>query len=147
MNKLKSFIKKYYRILLIILGAIVLTIVLILIFGGKKDKRTEQEKVRDAIKDLAIKYYEESYYPNIGGSDDLNEKKMFLNEFRYNGIRFKLKVLLKYKEEIKYVDNIEYKNTKNNTECDPEKTYFIITPYEPYGVKDYKIDIALECGF
>ena len=149
MNKVLDFIKNNKKLCLIISSILVILIIIIIVLvcNSKRDKRTEQEKIFDSIRNLAIKYYEETYYPAIASSDDINEKKMFLNDFRYNGIKFKLKVLLKYKQEINYNDGIEYKNSKSGQDCDPEKTTFIITPYEPYGVKDYKIDVALDCGF
>lgn len=147
MDKVLLFIKTYKKAFIALAIVIVIALGIVVVKNVGKNNLTEEERIKQSIEKIARKYYEDLYYPDIGSTDDIEQKKGFLNYFTLNGIRFHLKNIVNYKNEINYNDNVEYKNPVTNEDCDLDKTIITITPKEPFGKTDYTISVSLECGF
>ena len=148
MNKILDFIKNN-KILVgsVVGGLLVVIIATIVVINITKPKVGTKDFLSTSLEALGRKYYEECYYPSVANSDDVNEKKDFLQNFSSVGLRVSLDNLLRYNETLENKDNTEYKNKKKNEDCDRNKTMIIIYPKEGYGSKDYDIKIELVCGF
>jgi hypothetical protein len=148
MNKIIDFIKQHKKIVLGVAGGLLVVIIaIILIITLTKPKKTNKEQLTSSLEALGRKYYEEFYYPQVANSDDVAQKKEFLQNFSTIGFRITLDSLLRYNDGLENKDNTEYKNKKKNEDCDKKKTMVIIYPKDEYGAKDYDIKVELVCGF
>ena len=134
--------KKSNKIIFIIGGAIVLVLIAsVLFFVVFKDNKDELSK---ELENTGRNFYENYYYNQVGKTK--SERAATLAKYASTGIRINLENLVgnpSEKEDLlsKFVN----KNTKEK--CDKEKTRVTIYPKDPYGQKDYTIEIELECGF
>lgn len=152
-NKIKETAKEIFKDkkrLAIIGGGIVLLIVIIVIvvflLGGKSKSHEEQLKAN--LEELGRAFYEELYYPNTKNGDE-EERAKFLAGFEQIGLKFNIDNLARY--EYKSEDLQEklnsFTNDKTNEECDKKESKLIVYPTSPYGIKDYRVEVVLECGY
>ena len=148
MNKIIDFIKQHKKIVLGVAGGLLVVILaIILIITLTKPKKTNKEQLTSSLETLGRKYYEEFYYPSAANSDDVNQKREFLQNFSSVGLRVTLENLLRYNDTLENKDNTEYKNKKKKEDCDQKKTMVVIYPKAEYSSKDYDIKVELVCGF
>ena len=84
-------------------------------------------------------------YKQIGDTKDA--KAEFLAKFKDIGIKVNLDNLIRHNTEESDELKKEFVNSKTNEACDTNNTKVVIYPKDPYGEKDYKIEVILECGF
>ncbi len=144
--KFKEFIKKNYKILLLVfLGVIVLGIsIFLVVHFCFKSEPTEEEKLTKYLEDMGADYYE-GLYDRLGG--DLDTKTDFLKKYASIGIKIDLENLAVYDNKKNEEKIKEFVNSETNTKCDQNKTAVSIYPKSPYGVKDYEVKATLSCGF
>lgn len=128
--------------IIILLGIIIIVgLIIILNIDFKNDKSTDggwsnPVKVVKTIDDLLIekgnKFYE-NYYNGISDPDSLNS-------FSEVGINVSLNQI---DMVVTLEDNI--KQLLNNKMCDYEKSKLVFYPEEPFGIKNYKIKVELNC--
>lgn len=143
MNNIKKMIKNKKGLVIGICCAVVVLIVGIgfaISFSNKEDKK--QITLNEQMNLLSISWYEKNYYPSVIERDDLGET--FLAKYKDIGLKVDLENL--YRTELD--DSEESNAIKTRFEekkCDIKNSRAIIYPQEPYGEKDYKIDIELNC--
>ncbi|CAM3739486.1 hypothetical protein ERUR111494_09065 [Erysipelothrix urinaevulpis] len=72
--------------------------------------------------------------------------KEFLERFSEAGIKVDLDNLSRF-DDGKYEGLLQVLvNPKTKESCDVNNTKAIIHPHAPFGKKDYKIDVELDCG-
>lgn len=100
---------------------------------SKKEKKIEKE-----LEKLGKSFYEDYYYDAVVSQ---NERE-FLSKFSNIGIKVNLDNLSRYND-----DGVKekIKELNNEIECNNKDTKVIIYPKEPYGKKDYLIDVELSC--
>lgn len=126
--------------------AIIISLIVTINLTNNKNKQEEnnENELKELLKELGSKYYEEFYYV-LAGKDDKSRKE-FISKYNETGITTTLDNISKSVNDIE--DKIsEFKNSKTEETCDKEKTIVKIIPKEPYGVKDYELEVALICGF
>ena len=137
LEKIKDTILKDKKNLYILIGIVVVAVILIILIfslGGRKNIMSEatlEQKLEEVGKD----FYENKYY---SGLDD--EQKKNLANLSENGIRIDITNL----EVISPLDE-DVKKQLEKDNCDLDNTKLVITPKEPYGVKDYDLKIELSC--
>lgn len=124
---------------LIALVAIII-LVIVLLSGNSKE-----ETLKKYMKEMGVSFYEDLYYEQIGKNDE--ERAKFLKNYTDLGIKINLDGLSRYKEEENKEKLEAFKNPKTNEACNNKDTKVIIYPQEPYGKKDYRMEVILECGF
>ena len=131
LEKIKDTILKDKKNLYILIGIVVVIILIILIFslGGRKNIMSEAT-LEQKLEEVGKEYY--------SGLDD--EQKKNLANFSENGIRIDITNL----EVISPLDE-DVKKQLEKDNCDLDNTKLVITPKEPYGVKDYDLKIELSC--
>jgi len=139
----KSFIGMFKdkRVLAIIGGVIVVTIIiciLIFVFGSNKSALNKE------LEQIGRNFYENYYYDQAGNTD--SEKKAFLTSFVSAGIKVDLENLARASENKEEIIN-KFVNDKTGEKCNGNNTKVIIYPKDPFGQKDYTIDVTLDCGF
>ena len=146
-NVLKK-IKENKKIVLIVLGAIVLIVgVIVLISALGKEKVDEEEMLTNELEKIGRNYYEDYYYVSAANSDDLKDKKEYLENFSSVGLKINLENLQRYNNTLKDKNETNFKNTEKNKKCNAETSMVTIYPTDPYGKKDYKISVYLDCSF
>lgn len=101
------------------------------------------------MKELGKVYYEEVYYSSFNKEDERNE---FLAKYTTLGIKTDLSNLVRSvasKNDLPSSEEIlaKFVNKKTGKECNRTNTKVFFYPTKPYGVKDYKIDVKVDCGF
>lgn len=148
-NKIINFFKENKK-LIIISGTIIIILVVILLLmlflNNDKAKSNEKELIK-TLELMGGAYYEEFYYPQCGDTD--KKRAEFIQKFKDTGITTTIDNLKLTKERVKVVkDNIDnLKNSITEKECDLKNSKVQIVPKEPYGVKDYEVNVTLVCGF
>ena len=133
--------KKVLFVLLTIIVVLVAIVLAIFLLKGKN----QEEVLKDYLHDMGIEFYENLYYKQVGKTDE--ERKEFLNKFTEIGIKINLDSLSRYNVESNQEKINAFKNPKTNDACNKENSKVIIYPQEPYGQKDYRVEIQLDCGF
>lgn len=145
MEKIKDFIKNKKNI--VIISSVILLIIVagtLTIFishgfknGGKK--LSEEETLKLYLEEFGRDFYEQKYQPYMS--------KDILGKFTDLGIKFNLDGLLRVNADQNAEKVSAFVNSKTKEECDKENSMAIIYPQEPYGEKDYRIEVVLSCGF
>lgn len=142
---MKDFIKKITgnkkRLYLIIAGTIsfIVIIVLIIILGF----RTNEKKLNGLLEQMGIDFYENHYYNQ---SDKTETGRIdFVQKFKDKGIKINLDGLRQYPGNEEIVE--KFVNSKTKEKCNTENTRVIVYPEAPFGEKDYRIVVELDCGF
>ena len=130
---------------LLIGGAILLLAIVaigsfVFLFGNNQEKL-----LKDYLKEMGTDFYENLYYQQVGKDDE--ERKKFLNNFKDLGIKVSLDSLSRYKSSENKEKIDAFVNKSKNQDCDKNNTKVIIYPTDPYGQKDYRMELQLECGF
>ncbi len=145
---MKEILKDKKKLAIIIgagVGVIVLIIVLLLCFGGKLNV-TEEQKLEEKLQELGKGFYEDFYYKQVASDEEARTE--FLKKYKDLGIKVNLDTLSRYKKEADSAKVLEpFVNSKTKEECDKINTMVIVYPKEPYGQKDYRVDVKLVCGF
>lgn len=155
MDKIKGFFKRIFdaehrKMTFGIIGGVVAAIVVIVVIVlfatgtiGNKNKKVEKQ-LTSRLEELGKDFYENFYYKQAGNDEEA--KKNFLSNYSKLGIKINLDNLVRYKtgESQKILD--EFKNA-NGDACNSSNTKVAIYPKEPYGQKNYTIEVTLDCGF
>lgn len=130
MKSIGTFIKKHKVPFIICVLALIVIIVLLIIMPSRKERLTNY------LEDMGRDYYENFYYKtNPGGKIDTKE---FIAKFSSVGIKVNLDTLGRVNDDNKDIIS-KFKG------CDSEVTRAIIYPQKPYGKKDYRISVELDC--
>lgn len=150
MNKqVVNYIKQHQKLVIVAIIAIIVIIVSLVItikLTNKKNEKkiTNETELTEVLEDLGGKFYEEFFYVQAG--KDNKARKEFVEKYNETGITTTLDNMTKSIKEAEEKIN-EFKNNVTDEECDKEKTLVKIRPKEPYGVKDYELEVILVCGF
>ncbi len=132
------------KILFVGITGVVVIVAVVLAFFLLKGKNQE-EVLKDYLHDMGIEFYENLYYKQVGKTDE--DRKEFLTKFTDIGIKINLDSLSRYNIESNQEKISAFKNPKTNEACNKDNSKVIIYPKEPYGQKDYRVEIQLDCGF
>lgn len=135
--------KKNIFVCACVLVAIVALILIIVLLGGKK-KDSKGNKLEKRFEELGTVYYEKYY--NLIGEE---QRTAHLSKFTTLGIKVDLENLARTVSDTNGLpskDEIlkEFVNKKGES-CNMSSK-IIFYPQEPYGEKDYKIELKLDCG-
>lgn len=144
MNNIKKMIKNKKGLVIGICCAVVVLIAgvgIIVSFSNKGDKN-KQISLTEQMNLLGASWYEKNYYPSVMQRADLGEK--FLAKYKDIGLKVNLENL--YRTELDASSESDaIKARFEEKKCDIKDSRAIIYPQEPYGEKDYKIDVELKC--
>ena len=104
-------------------------------FTNKLENSNNKKSLEKALVSLGERVYEDAYYNNL-------QKEH--SEYQENGIKITLGRMFEI-IDLKVSDYFYNRKTKET--CDIKESYVKIYPISPYGVKDYKIEYTLECGY
>ena len=140
---------KSNQTIIMYIGVILVLIILIVggvfLFNNRGSKDSQEKKFISRIEEMGKKFYEEFYFPMTGTTDE--ERATTVKQYETLGIKVSLSNLSRYNTEDSQAVLNEFVNKKTKKACDKENTKAIIYPTSPYGKKDYKIEVILECGF
>jgi len=149
-SKIKNLVKDKKK-LAFVGGGILLVLLVILAIVFFKDKiggKSQTEIFKANLEELGREFYEDLYYPSTKNGDE-RARAEFLAGFKDQGLKFNIDNLSRYEyeeeETQKKLDS--FKNDGTGEECDKKESKVIIYPEEPYGAKDYRVEIVLVCGF
>lgn len=136
----KVFTKRNGIILGIIVIIAILALTLCSVFGGSK-----KDKITKSLKNMGNDFYTEYYYNQLSKGRSKDEVAKILERYKKIGIKIDIDNLSlfnsgKYKKDIKEFKGDKYK-------CDGKNTKVIIYPEKPYGKKDYKLEVVVDCKF
>ena len=125
--------KNIFIIVLVVIAVLVGLYFLIFKMDSKKYKYTKE------LKKIASEYYEDYYdrFEKFNYTSDQIEKE--LSKYKENGRKDTLDTLSRI--DVTKTDEILSKFEG----CNIHNTNAIVYPYEPYGKKDYKVVITLDC--
>ena len=129
-------------ICLIVIGALIITLVVINPFK-KKEVVVDTTDVEKKINKIGEIYYKNYYYNYI-------TDKTVLSNFEDNGISISLTNLTTYKnidDDISKLYDKELVDFLNKYKCNFDTTKVVIIPSEPFGEKDFKVINELDCNF
>lgn len=126
----------------VVVGIIIIVAIILVFSLGKHNQERELNK---SMKNLGVDFYENFYYKQVGKSDE--DRAKFVGKYEKLGIKVSLDNLARFK--VKETEQIlkEFVNEKTGRPCDKQNSRVIIYPKEPYGQKDYKIEVSLVCDF
>lgn len=134
----------------VFIGLIAITLVVLvgfIVLNKTSLLQNNENKLSNRIEEVGSDFYENFYYDQISANKTEEEVKEFLERFEEVGIKVDLDNLSRFNEE-KYSNlNEEFKNKKDDIECDIRNTKAIIYPKSPYSKEDYTISHELDCGF
>jgi hypothetical protein len=143
MNKNKNKIKKYISKRIIIIGVVVFILlvglVAVLIVNSKTEKsiKNRYEKI---VRELGQDFYENHYYDLVTAKNG----NAYIEAFSELGFTIDLDSLssisIKSKNKASKLEGKDYT-------CNKYTTKVVIHPKDPYGMKDYDMDVILDCGF
>lgn len=128
-----------------ILVFIIAIVAIVLLVNNRGGKNSQESKFISRIEEMGKAFYEDFYYPYTGNDD--TARAQAVKEFETLGIKVSLANLSRYNTEDSKSVLDEFVNSKTNKACDKDNTRAIIYPTSPYGKKDYKIEVQLDCGF
>ena len=131
-----------------IIGGVVLALILLivgLVILVPKFTYNQEKELTKELKDLGKSFYEDYYYNGLAKTDE--EKIEFVSRYKDLGIKVSLSNAARVK--VNETDEIlkKFVNKKTGEDCDADSSMITIFPKEPYGVKDYSINVNLVCGF
>lgn len=141
MEKIKEFFsnKKNIVICASVALVIIVAIVLIMNLGGSKGNKLEKR-----LKELGNVYYEKYH-----GLFDDKTRAEFLAKYTTIGIKVDLENLARTVADTNGLpskDEILKEFVKNGKACNQTTTKVIFYPQKPFGAKDFKMEINLDCG-
>lgn len=143
-------IKKHKLIIIVIVSVIIWLILLISFYINHRIISKQKEELETSLTKISKDYYEKFYYDEVKrlsmttNEDDKSPEKTstyLISQFKDVGVKISLTSLNVY-ENGKYKSEIA-KFTKEN--CNKDKTVAIIYPQKPFGKKDYRVKIRLDC--
>lgn len=138
--KVVEFIKKH--LIIVIVAFVVLIAGIIVLFTINKSNESE---LKSLLKNIGIEFYEDFYYDQISASD--TERATFLTKYKDIGIKINLDNLSRTNFENISSKIDKFVNNKTKKDCDKSNSKAVIYPKEPYGKKDYTVEVILDCGF
>ena len=159
---LGSLIKNHKKIAIGTGAVLVVVIVALVLIPSFSLNKTEKE-MKKQLNDIGVTFYEDFYYKSAGNGDE-EKRKEFLGRFSDIGIKVSLENLLRYYVTTDKYKDLELADTEANVtdrvealkkawfekkdyNCDGDNTKVIIYPQDPFGEKDYKIELVTVCGF
>lgn len=130
--------------IVIILAIIIVLVVAFIIF--KPGKQTLKEELTQELKTMGEEFYTDFYYVEISKNKTSDEVTEFLSKFSDVGVKVNLDNLSRYDSEKNKEKIKKFKNEKNES-CNQSTSQAIIYPKSPYGKKDYKVKVELDCNF
>jgi len=127
---------------------IVLIVVFAVVYGCIKmfgGSASQENKLTNSLKKMGEEFYTEYYYPEISKDKSSAEVTAVLEKFKDIGIKIDLDNLSRYNDGANEEEIAKFKN--NGKACNNKTTRAIIYPKSPYGKKDYKVEVELDCGF
>lgn len=118
---------------------IVLVILSITVFFNK------ERIITNKVKKMAYEYYSEYYYDSLKEGREKEDFEKIMAKFSGIGFKISLDNIVNIKNG-KYKEEVESLGSKKK-KCDKLNTRAIIYPEKPYGKKDYRIEVELDCGF
>ncbi len=130
-------LEKIYLLVVIAVSSFVVIFTLVMQIWANPWHMTENK-----MQSLAKEYYEEYYYPQLLSSG--NNLTTMLSKYQESGLPLVyLRQMLLY-DDAKNHDKLKYfQNSKIN--CNTNVTGARFIPFEPYGVKDYRIEYVWSC--
>lgn len=143
-KKLKKI--KFNKKVLMLIGVILIAVIIVsLVLGLSKGKKSQKEILTSELEALGIDFYENFYYDQISSDED--ERIEFLKKYKDIGIKINLDNLSRFKtDETKKILK-KFVNDKTKKECDKTNSMVIIYPKKPYEKDSYSIDVVLDCGY
>ena len=135
-----GFLKDKRVIVSICIVVVIAVIVTLLFFVFRSNKSALNKE----LENIGRNFYENYYYDQAGKDD--NERKAFLAQFTTAGIKVDLDNLARASKDKDEILN-KFVNKKTGEKCNEINTKVVIYPIEPYNKTDYKIDVAIDCGF
>lgn len=114
----------------IIIVSILIVLIVSVVFFIKNNNGSKSK----TISKVGEKFYENFYYNTI----EKGKEEDFLKNFKDTGLKVSLSNILN-------VTKLSKKEKKIISKCNKEKTEITITPKKPYGRKDYKIEVSINC--
>ena len=123
----------------VIVFIILVSIIAVIIVNSKSEKsiKNRYEKI---VRELGKEFYENHYYDLVTVTNGSN----YIQAFDELGFTFDLDSLSSI--SIKAKNKAAKLESKDYT-CGKYSTKVIVHPKNPYGKKDYDIDVILDCGF
>jgi hypothetical protein len=118
---------------------IVLVVLSITVFFNK------ERIITNKVKKMAYEYYSEYYYDSLKEGRKKEDFEKIMAKFSGIGFKISLDNIVNIKNG-KYNEEVESLGSKKK-KCDKLNTRAIIYPEKPYGKKDYRIEVELDCGF
>lgn len=147
-DKMKSWIeelKKDKKKSMILGVGMVVVIAIIIIAIVLLTSNSKEQTLKKYMEEMGVSFYEDLYYEQIGKNDE--ERAKFLKNYTDLGIKINLDGLSRYKTEENKEKLEAFVNPKTNEECNKQNSKVVIYPKDPFGKKDYRIEVILECGF
>ena len=138
--------KKSIGIICGIVAIIIVIVVAVLFINGifnNKNKKLEKE-LTNRLEELGRSFYENYYYIQVG-KDDASRIE-FVKRHAKDSIRTDLANIARINSSEQQNILNEFKNAYGES-CNASGTRVAIYPKEPYGVRDYDIEVTLDCGF
>jgi hypothetical protein len=89
-------------------------------------------------------YYSDFFYGQVTSSMDDEKKAEFLKKSESTGLSVSVENLLRFAQHNKSEDEYN-KFEKAVKKCNADASKVVITPEEPFGATDFKIEVKLEC--
>lgn len=130
----------------IVVSSVLVLVIIILIIACCNN---QEKKLTKYMKQLGKVYYEDIYHASFQ-NDAAREET--LSKFAVTGINTDLENLVRAvstKKDLPTDAEIlaKFVNKKTGKACNQSSTRIYFYPSEPYGAKDYKIEVKLDCGF
>lgn len=135
---------KKTRNIVIAISAVTILLIIIFVCIFFLKPKSNEEQLKENMKKMGTAFYEKFHYPQV--LSILEDKSSYMEIAKETGITIYLTELSKYSGTDKKLVN-SMKNSKTGDKCNPETTAVTIYPKEPYGKKDYTLEVTLDCGF
>ena len=144
MKNIKNFFsnKKNTVIVLSCVGVLVLIAGIIGITYSLSNN--DEKKLTSELEMIGRHFYEDFYYTQIGS--DESERTSFLSKYSAIGIKVDLENLARTLDN-KDEELAKFVNSKTKEQCNTTNSKVTIYPKDPYGQKDYEIQVVIDCGF
>jgi len=116
--------------------AVILIVVLVIVLSGGKNKEMSPETLENKLEKMGVKFYEKHYYPGVKEEGQIGKLANFVD----GGIN----VTITNMELIVALDD-DVKQQLEKDKCDFDKTRIIYYPKQPFGLKDYTMELELSC--
>lgn len=131
--------------LFIYISAAIVLVIAILVCARVFAKKTLEPKLSNSLSKMGETFYTEFYYEQVSNGKSSEEIANSLGNFKDIGIKIDLENLAKYSDDFKK-EVANFKNVKGEA-CNQKTTRAVIYPKAPYGKKDYKVEVELDCNF